>query len=132
MSTAAVSKPPQALRRQRPSISTRHTLRIGNNDSGDDELADKTKEPFVRDTDFILKKFSGKKPSLVVHIYARHFRFANQPMNFAYEGGMGVLIRHLQTQTVPHDLIKELSDEDITWYDGKTWSDLDVSRQNSL
>ena len=119
MANVAVAKSAQALRRQRPSLSTRQTSRPGLLEDGEG-TTDTVAEPYVKDTNFILKKFRGKKPSLIVHAYQKHFRFGDQPMNFAYEGGMGVFMKHLVQQTVPHALVKELSDENVTWYDGRS------------
>ena len=118
MATAAVAKPPQALRRQRPSLSTKHTLRGGTTDATDDDTNKKLSEPYVKTTDFILRKFRGKQPSLVVHLHQTHFRFDQQEGSFPYDGPMRMFIEHLRSQTVPHMMVEEFLKHGVQFYDG--------------
>ncbi|TKX22945.1 putative Spt20 family protein [Elsinoe australis] len=118
MATATVAKPAQAMRRQRPSISTRLTNKANLNGEEDENNTRPFKEPFVRDDDYILKKFRGRKASLIVHLHPTFFRFDQQEGTFSYKSEMRTFIEHLQKQTVPHEMIDEFLKAGVQFYDG--------------
>jgi len=72
----------------------------------------------VKDANYILRKFKGKPPSLILHLHPTHFRFDQQDGNFAYNSPMQFILRHIREQTVPHDLLEEFFDSKVTFYDG--------------
>lgn len=78
----------------------------------------KLEEPYVRDTDYILKKHSGKPPSMVIHLHDGYFRFDGQEGSFAYNSPMKEVLKHLREQTVPHNMLEELLRESVPFYDG--------------
>ncbi|KAF2767384.1 hypothetical protein EJ03DRAFT_329282 [Teratosphaeria nubilosa] len=78
----------------------------------------KLEEPYVRTTDYILRKHRGKPPSMIVHLHPTHFRFENQDGSFAYDSPMKFIIEHLRAQTLPHDLLPELLANNVPFYDG--------------
>ena len=118
MATATIAKPAQALRRPRPSLNTRNTSRQNTVDEQDEPTNRKLSEPFVRDTDFILRKFQGSKPSLIVHLHPTNFRFEQQEGSFSYDSPMRMFIEHLRKQTVPHDMVEVLLSQGVKFYDG--------------
>lgn len=73
----------------------------------------------VRTNEWILKKFSGKPPSLVVHLHPTHFRFDQQDGSFGYNSPMKVFMEHLKAGTVPHEILEELVANSVSFYDGK-------------
>ena len=78
----------------------------------------KPKEPYVKDDKFILRKFRGKSPSLILHLHPTYFRFDQQDGTFSYNSEMRIIIEHLKARTVPHDLIEELLQSNVAFYDG--------------
>lgn len=74
-------------------------------------------EPFVRDSQYILQKHKGKQPSLKIHLHDTHFRFDGQDGSFGYDSPMRFVLKHLQTQTVPHDMLEELLASGVPFYD---------------
>ena len=133
---AAVAKPGQALRRARPSLNTKHSTRSaavptamtdsangGSSNGigglvGDDGAPKRLSEPYVRDTNHILLKFSGRPPSLIVHLHPTHFRFDQQDGSFGYDSPMKAFLHHLRQQTIPHDFLEELLENQVPFYDG--------------
>lgn len=75
-------------------------------------------EEIVQTPDYILKKFSGKRPSLILHLHPTHFRFDQQDGSFSYNSSMRIILDHLKDGTVPHIMIEELLAADVPWYDG--------------
>lgn len=65
-----------------------------------------------------MRKYQGCAPSLVVHLHPTHFRFDQQEGTFTYKSPMKVFIEHLRTGTVPHDLIDQLTDAGVTFFEG--------------
>lgn len=116
--TSTVAKPAQTMRRQRPSISTRGTIRNGIPDDAEASSSRVAPEPVVRTTDYILRKFKGRKPSLILHLHPTFFRFDQQEGTFSYKSEMRVMIEHLAKETVPHELIDELLNSGVQFYDG--------------
>jgi transcription factor SPT20 len=78
----------------------------------------KLNEPCVWDTEYILRKHNGKLPSLVLHLHPTHFRFDQQDGSFGYNSPMKIILEHIQSQTVPHEMIEELYRANVTFYDG--------------
>jgi len=79
----------------------------------------------VRTTEFILKKFKGKPPSLVLHLHPTNFRFDQQDGSFGYNSPMKIILEHLKSQTVPYDMLEELFTGNVPFYDGArclSWS----------
>ncbi|KKY17418.1 putative transcription factor spt20 [Phaeomoniella chlamydospora] len=68
--------------------------------------------------EYILKKFKGHPPSLIVHLHQTYFRFDQQDGSFGYQSEMRFFIEHLQKRTVPHDILEELKQSDVQFYDG--------------
>lgn len=75
-------------------------------------------EPYVRDDQYILRKHKGKAPSLIVHLHTTHFRFDGQDGSWAYDSPMKLVLEHLKKRTVPHEMIEELLQSNVQWYDG--------------
>ncbi|RAH79835.1 hypothetical protein BO86DRAFT_420518 [Aspergillus japonicus CBS 114.51] len=75
-------------------------------------------EPFVKTTSYILKKFSKHPPSLILHLHPTHFRFEQQDGSFPYNSEMKVIIEHIRSQTVPHDMMEELLRANVRFYEG--------------
>ncbi|PNS17279.1 hypothetical protein CAC42_6962 [Sphaceloma murrayae] len=118
MATATVAKPAQAIRRQRPSISTRNTYKAILNGDEDGDSLRVLSEPYVRTTGYILKKFRGKKPSLIVHLHPTFFRFDQQEGTFSYKSEMRTFIEHVSKETVPHEMVDEFLKAGVQFYDG--------------
>lgn len=74
--------------------------------------------PAVVTPDYILKKFNGKPPSLVLHLHPTYFRLGQQEDHIPYDSPLIALLRHVQQHTVPHELIEELNEINVPWYDG--------------
>ena len=72
----------------------------------------------VKTPEYILKKFSGKRPSLILHLHPTHFRFDQQDGSFTYNSPMRLILEHLKEGTVPHMIVEELLAADVPWYDG--------------
>ncbi|KAL8645356.1 MAG: hypothetical protein Q9210_006750 [Variospora velana] len=75
-------------------------------------------EPHVRVPSYILKKYKSKPPSLVIHLHPTFFRFDQQDGNFPYTSPMKVVLDHLRTQTIPHDMVEELNAAGVKFYEG--------------
>lgn len=73
----------------------------------------------VRTTDYILRKFRNKPPSLIIHLHPTHFRLDQQDGTWSYNSPMRVLIQHLKEETVPHDILEELMKQNVAFYDGQ-------------
>ncbi|ETN46312.1 uncharacterized protein HMPREF1541_00496 [Cyphellophora europaea CBS 101466] len=98
----------------------RITTRTGASDSAgaDRKAAKKFPEPWVAKESHILKKFDGRPPSLIVHLYPTNFRFEQQDGSFSYHSEMRIFIEHLWNGTVPHDMVEEFRDAGVSFYDG--------------
>lgn len=72
----------------------------------------------VQSDGYILKKYQGCPPSLVVHFHPTHFRFDQQDGTFTYKSPMKIFVEHLRAGTVPHDLVDEFLDGGVTFYEG--------------
>ncbi|KAJ1338723.1 transcription factor SPT20 [Microdochium nivale] len=67
--------------------------------------------------DYILKKYRGSPPSLVVHLHDRHFKFENQEGIFGYKTPMKIFLEHVRSKTVPHDLLPYFNDWGVVFYE---------------
>lgn len=119
MATAQVARPAQAPRRRdapRPSS----TKRSAPDDAAPEQTAKKRRlsEPYVRDSQYILRKHKGKPPSMTIHLHPSHFRFENQDGSFAYDSPMRFVLQHLQRGTVPHEILGDLLSAKVQFYDG--------------
>ncbi len=120
MATAAVARPAQPLRRTRdaprPAIGKRNV----NMDGGSTQPTKKRKldEPYVRTSDYILQKHAGKPPSMIIHLHPTHFKFEGQDGSFAYDSEMKCVLEHIQAHTVPHQMMSELLELNVRFYDG--------------
>ena len=72
----------------------------------------------VRTTSYILRRFRKSPPSLVLHLHPTHFRFDQQDGSFSYNSPMKILLEHIRSQTVPHDMIEDLHHSGVKFYDG--------------
>ncbi|EED22328.1 conserved hypothetical protein [Talaromyces stipitatus ATCC 10500] len=75
-------------------------------------------EPFVKTSQYILKKYSKSPPSLILHLHPTHFRFDQQDGSFPYNSEMKVIIEHIRSQTIPHDMLEELLRANVKFYEG--------------
>lgn len=66
----------------------------------------------------MLKKFRKASPSLVLHLHPTHFRFDQQDGTFSYNSAMKVLLEHVKSQTVPHDMLEDLGHAGVKFYEG--------------
>lgn len=119
MATAQVARPAQAPRKRdapRPSS----TKRSAPDDAAPEQAAKKRRlsEPYVRDSQYILRKHKGKPPSMTIHLHPSHFRFENQDGSFAYDSPMRFVLQHLQRGTVPHEILEDLLSAKVQFYDG--------------
>lgn len=120
MSAAAVTtRPSQALRQrresQRPTLARTNTGKTNAIENG--TPAKEEPKPYVITTQDILRKFNGKPPSLVIHLYPNNFRLNHSQDVFGYSSPMRVLIEHLRRNTVPHEILEELYGSGVPFYD---------------
>ncbi|KAF9871159.1 hypothetical protein CkaCkLH20_11328 [Colletotrichum karsti] len=74
--------------------------------------------PYIVTDEYILKKYAGHAPSLVVHFHPTHFRFDQQDGMFQYSSPMRIFLEHLRSRTVPHDLIEYFTQGGVSFYEG--------------
>lgn len=124
MAAPTVVRPAQPIRqrdreRERDRAPKPALKRSTNADGGDaPNKKRRMNEPYVRDTDYILRKHRGKPVSLVIHLHNTHFKFVGQEGSFAYDSPMRFLLEHLRKKTVPHEMLEELLAHNVPWYDG--------------
>ena len=120
MATAAVARSAQALRQRRdaprPTIAKRHLAMEGAAEQTGKKR--KLNEPHVRTPEYILQKHNGKAPSLTIHLHPTHFKFEGQDGSFAYDSEMKFVLNHLRRNTVPHQMMQELLENNVLFYDG--------------
>ncbi|KAG4431260.1 hypothetical protein IFR05_013248 [Cadophora sp. M221] len=106
--------PPQLLGRgqRNSSVGMRSASIFG--DSGIAHVSEP--QPYVKSDAYILKKYRGCPPSLVIHLHPNHFRFDQQEGSFTYKSPMRIVIEHLRDRTIPHDLVEFLND--VPYYEG--------------
>ncbi|KAI0479481.1 Spt20 family-domain-containing protein [Xylariaceae sp. FL0804] len=74
--------------------------------------------PQVVTDSYILNKYAGNPPSLIVHLHPTHFRFDQQDGIFPYKSPMKVFLDHVRTRTIPHDLLVDFNDAGVAFYEG--------------
>ncbi|KAF2717298.1 hypothetical protein K431DRAFT_288680 [Polychaeton citri CBS 116435] len=124
--TATVSaKPTQAARHRRenssrPSVATAKRALTGTGDETGNKRRKIEQEPLVRDNAYILSKFAGNPPSLIVHLYDDFWRLDGQESSFSYgqNSPMQVFLRRLREGAVPHELLPDLHQLGVQFYDG--------------
>ncbi|OTA57918.1 hypothetical protein K449DRAFT_436929 [Hypoxylon sp. EC38] len=67
---------------------------------------------------YILKKYAGQPPSLIVHLHPTHFRFDQQDSVFPYKSPMKLFLDHVRSRTIPHEILHDLNDSGVTFYEG--------------
>lgn len=72
----------------------------------------------MKTRNYILKKYRGSQPSLIVHLHPTFFRFDQQDGNWPYDSDMKSFLEHLLSQTVPHDMLEEFHNAGVTFYEG--------------
>jgi transcription factor SPT20 len=73
----------------------------------------------VPSKEYILKKYVGNPPSLVVHLHPSHFRFDSQEGMFQYKSPMGsIFLGHVRSRTIPHELLELFNQGDVPFYEG--------------
>ena len=72
----------------------------------------------------MLKKYRKAAPSLILHLYPTHFRFDLQDGSFSYNSPMRMLLEHVKSQTVPHDMLDELKHAGVKFYESMVYSRL--------
>ncbi|KAL8869191.1 MAG: hypothetical protein Q9174_004451, partial [Haloplaca sp. 1 TL-2023] len=105
---------------QKPGDASARSNRPGKNAQAENNLDRRKKmaEPYVKTPGYILKKYKNKPPSLILHLHATHFRFDQQDGSFSYKTPMKIILEHLRSQTVPHDMIEELNNAGVKFYEG--------------
>ncbi|KAH7153084.1 Spt20 family-domain-containing protein [Dactylonectria macrodidyma] len=79
---------------------------------------DREPQPYIVTDSYILRKFAGRPPSLIVHMHATHFRFDKQDGMFPYKSPMRLFLDHVRSRTVPHDLLEHFTEGGVPFYDG--------------
>lgn len=75
----------------------------------------------VKTSPYILKKYAKFPPSLILHLHPTHFRFEQQDGSFPYNSEMKVIIEHIRSGTVPHDMMEELLRANVRFYEGEIY-----------
>jgi transcription factor SPT20 len=66
-----------------------------------------------------LKKYRKSPPSLILHLHPTHFRFEQQDGSFSYTSPIRVLLEHIRAQTVPHEMLDDLVQAGIKFYESR-------------
>lgn len=74
----------------------------------------------TRFTRQVLKRHRRAPPSVVIHLYATHFRFEHQHGNFGYDSPMKCFLEAVREQKLPTDLLDVLDEAGVRYYDGQT------------
>jgi transcription factor SPT20 len=72
----------------------------------------------VKTSDYILKKFRGHPPSLILHLHPTNFRFQNQDGSFGYNSPMKLFLEAVREQTIPHELVEDFAAAGVQFYEG--------------
>ena len=74
----------------------------------------------MKTTADILRKYKKEKanPSIVIHLHPTHFRFDTQDGNFSYNSPMSYVLKHLKSETIPHDMIPDILSNGVKFYEG--------------
>ncbi|MCJ1397298.1 Transcription factor spt20 [Xylographa trunciseda] len=120
---------------QRPSDINRppRSARLGTIDGGhsDRRVSKRMPEPYVKTTAYMLKKYRKAAPSLILHLHPTHFRFDLQDGSFSYNSPMRMLLEHVKSQTVPHDMLDELKHAGVKFYENCLLVQVQDHRNNS-
>ena len=73
----------------------------------------------VKTTQHMLKKYSKVLPSFILHLHPTHFRFDQQDGSFSYNSPVKILLEHIKSQTIPHDMLDELKQAGIKFYESQ-------------
>ncbi|KAL9633570.1 MAG: hypothetical protein Q9164_004625 [Protoblastenia rupestris] len=92
-------------------------FRARNGKDGERRNVKRRPEPHVKTAGYLLKKYRGHQPSLIIHLHPTNFRFDQQDGSFPYNSPMKVVLQHLKAQTVPHDMIDELMNAGVKFYE---------------
>ncbi|CAI4211865.1 unnamed protein product [Parascedosporium putredinis] len=71
--------------------------------------------PYIVTDEYILKRYAGNPPSLIVHMHATHFKFDQQDGVFPYKSPMKLFLEHLRARTVPHEILIQLTQAGVTF-----------------
>ncbi|KAL3424662.1 hypothetical protein PVAG01_03943 [Phlyctema vagabunda] len=74
--------------------------------------------PYIQTDAYILKKFRGCQPSLIIHLHPTNFRFDQMEGSFSYRSPMRIMIDHLKERTIPHDLVEIFQQMNVRYYEG--------------
>jgi len=85
---------------------------------GERKVVKRMTEPYVKTQSYILKRHRNKPPSLIIHLHPTNFRFDTQDGSFSYNSPMKFVLEHLKSQTIPHDMIEELTAAGTRFYEG--------------
>lgn len=131
MATAAVARPGQALRTRRDNIAPigdrkRERDRTGGMDNNGGQALPpppptkkrRLDEPHVITKDYILRKFAGRPPSLVLHLHTNYFRLGSQEGSWPYDSPMKFLLADIRRERVPDQMLEELLANNVPFYDG--------------
>lgn len=115
--TTAVARPSQALRQrresQRPGPTRANTKTAATEVSG----SPKQEKRYLTTAQDILRKFSGKPPSLRVYLYQNHFRINDAAESLSYASPLKELLQHIRDKTIPHNMLEEFYASGIPFYD---------------
>ena len=73
----------------------------------------------VRSTSYMLKRHRKSAVSLVLHLHPTYFRLDQQEGSFSYNSPARKLLEHVKDQTVPHDMLEELHQAGVKFYEGR-------------
>ncbi|KAF2085457.1 hypothetical protein K490DRAFT_75094 [Saccharata proteae CBS 121410] len=122
MATAGPVRPTQALRNRRESqrpTSLRTNTKNANEDGAENGRNRREKrKPLVMTDEYILQKFQGHPPSLIIHLHQHHFRFEHQDGNFPYSSPMRPFLQHVREGTIPHFMLEEMFRASVPFYEG--------------
>ncbi|KAH9870055.1 hypothetical protein J1614_006977 [Plenodomus biglobosus] len=66
----------------------------------------------------VLIKYNGKPPSLRVFLHPNHFRLNDSQETLSYASPMKELLQAIRDKVVPHNMVEDLLELNIPWYDG--------------
>jgi len=98
---------------------------------GERRPAKRMTEPYVKTQDYVLKRHRNKPPSLIIHLHPTHFRFDTQDGSFSYNSPMKFILEHLKAQTIPHDMMEDLTAAGTRFYEGCLIVQIQDHRTNS-
>ncbi|KAG9248898.1 Spt20 family-domain-containing protein [Calycina marina] len=75
-------------------------------------------QPYIKTKEYILKKYKGNPPSIIIHMHAMHFKFDKQEGSFSYKSPMALMLSHLKSRTIPHDLVDFFASSNVAYYEG--------------